>query len=167
MPEARDSTPTAHLMCGLVAAGKSTYARALAIERQAFYASLDAWMLQLHGIRFHEPEYAPLADRCRLQIWDAAEQVLGLGHDAVLDWNFWHPERRRAWKGRIEAAGFAVQLYFIDVTVETAIERAARRVEEGDPSSYLLSEADVREHAAIFVRPSQDEGIAMTVVRDT
>jgi predicted kinase len=157
--------PTAHLMCGLVAAGKSTYARALAAERRAFYASLDAWMLQLHGIRFHEPEYAPLADRCRLQIWDAAEQVLRLGHDAVLDWNFWNPERRRIWKDRIEAAGFAAHLHVVDVTVETAIERAARRAELGDPTSYLLSGADVRQHATIFVPPTPDEGIPITVVR--
>jgi predicted kinase len=154
-------------MCGLVAAGKSTYARALAAERHAFYASLDAWMLQLHGIRFHEPDYAPLADRCRLQIWYAAEQVLRLGHDVVLDWNFLHPQRRSTWRRRIEDAGFAVHLHFIDVSVETAIARAARRAEQGDPTSYVLTEADVRQHATIFVPPSEDEGIAMTVIRSS
>jgi predicted kinase len=160
-----NETPTAHLMCGLVAAGKSTYARRLAAERHAFYASLDAWMLQLHGIRFHEPEYAPLADRCRLQIWSAAEQVLRLGHDVVLDWNFWNPERRRAWKERIEAAGFGVLLHFVDVPLETAIARAAERAASGDPTSYRLTEADVRHHASIFVPPTDAEDISTTVIR--
>ena len=162
-----EDRPTAHLMCGLVAAGKSTYARRLAAERRAFYASLDAWMLQLHGIRFHEPEYGPLADRCRLQIWSVAEQILRLGHDVVLDWNSMHPERRRVWKDRIEAAGFPVHLHYIDVSVETAITRAAERAAGGDPTSYVLSDDDVRQHATIFVPPTPDEGIATTIVRST
>jgi predicted kinase len=162
-----EGTPTAHLMCGLVAAGKSTYARKLAAERGAFYASLDAWMLQLHGIRFHEPAYGPLADRCRLQIWSVAEQILRLGHDAVLDWNSFHPERRRVWKDRIESAGFPVHLHYIDVSLETAVARAAERAAAGDPTSYVLTEADVRQHASIFVPPSPAEGIATTVVRST
>ena len=161
------TTPTAHLMCGLVAAGKSTYARRLAAERRAFYASLDAWMLALHGIRFHEPTYGPLADRCRLQIWEVARQVLHLGHDVVLDWNCLHPERRRVWRDRIEAAGFPVLLHFVDVDLDTAIARAAQRAASGDPTSYLLTEEDVRQHATIFVPPTAAEGLAFTVVTQT
>jgi predicted kinase len=151
-------------MCGLVAAGKSTYARALADEREAFYASLDTWMLQLHGLRFHEPEYGPLSDRCRLQIWEVALQVLGLGHDVVLDWNFWSAARRRDWRERIDAAGFAVWLHVVDVPLDVAISRAAARAAAGDPTSYALTEAEVRQHASIYEPPTADEGIPMTIV---
>jgi predicted kinase len=161
------ATPTAHLMCGLVGSGKSTYARALATQRRAFFASLDAWMLQLHGLRFHEPEYGPLADRCRLQIWDAASQVMALGHDAVLDWNFWSVTRRRAWRDRIQQAGFGVHVHFIDVPLDVAIARTGDRATLGDPTSYVLTETEVRKHAAIFEPPSEAEGVPVTVVVPT
>jgi hypothetical protein len=51
--------PTIHLMCGLVAAGKTTLARKLAEELQlpAVRLSRDEWMIRPYGLPHEDPAY--------------------------------------------------------------------------------------------------------------
>ena len=45
-----DTEPTIHLLCGLVAAGKTTLAKQLARSLPAVRLSRDEWMIRLDGL---------------------------------------------------------------------------------------------------------------------
>lgn len=156
-----DAPPRVHLLCGLVAAGKTTHARRLEGEVPAVRFTLDEWMLRLYGLRYDDPEYVARLDGCTSLVWDTASQVLRLGHDVVLDWNQWSVDRRRAWRERAESAGFRVLLHHLDVPLGTAIARALGRDAAG---VHLIDEAGVRHSAAIFQPPTPDEGIEILTI---
>jgi predicted kinase len=156
--------PRVHLLCGLVGAGKTTYARRLAREVPAIRFSLDEWMLRLYELRYDDPRYAGSIDGCTSLIWDTASQVLDLGHDVVLDWNQWSLDRRRVWRHRAERAGYRVVLHHVDVSLDTAIRQTLARAAEGVDGTHRIDEAAVRHFSTIFEPPSLDEGIEIVTV---
>ena len=157
-------SPHVHLLCGLVGAGKTTYARRLAVELPAVRFTLDEWMLRLYGLRYDDPAYVARLDRCTTLIWDTACQVLGAGCDVILDWNQWSRERRREWRQRAETVGYEVVLHYIDVSLETAIKQTLGRGAADVADAHQIDEAGVRHLETIFQLPSEDEGIEIVTV---
>lgn len=146
-----------HLLCGLNGAGKSRYAKALPAVR----FSLDELMISRHGLRFDDPAYASLAAAAREELWLQALSQLRRGASVVLDWNLWSRRLRWDWSQRVIRAGFTVQLHYIRVPVEVAVQRAlARR----DPGSFGLTENEVRHLANLLEEPTADEGIPILVI---
>jgi predicted kinase len=159
-------TPRVHLLCGLPAAGKSTYARRLAAELPAVRFTLDEWMIRLYGLSYDDPAYPVRSEACQALIWDVAVQILGVGRDVVLDWNQWSRECRTTWRDRASELGYQVLLHQLDVPIEKAIAQALARTPETDrTTSHVIDAAGVRHLAAIFEAPSADEGIPIYVVR--
>jgi predicted kinase len=150
------SRPSVLLLAGLPGAGKTTSARQLEHDRPAVRFTLDEWMLRLHGLRFDEPEYAERLGPCQEVIWQTAAQVLAAGVDVVLDWNQWSRDRRALWTERARAGGHAVTLFWIDVPVEVAIDRAQGRTAE---FAHRVDGHGVRHLASLFEPPTNDEGI--------
>jgi protein-L-isoaspartate(D-aspartate) O-methyltransferase len=148
--------PVTHLLCGLPASGKTTYARALSENRGAVRFTLDEWMLRLYGLSYDDPEYAERSETCQHLIWDIALQLLRLGRDVILDWNQWSRERRARWRDRAGAEGFPVELHFLDVPLQTAIRRAQDR---SDAWSHDIDAGGVEHLASLLEVPSEDEGI--------
>jgi predicted kinase len=150
---------TVNLVCGLVCAGKTTLAKRLALELPAVRFTLDEWMLHLYGGRFDDPEYVARLENCKEVIWETALQVLNLGNDVVLDWNQWNPERRAEWRDRARNAGYPARLYFLDVSLEVAVQRARDRTAGGATLTHQIDEDGVRHFATIFVSPTTSEGL--------
>jgi len=146
-----------HLLCGLNGAGKSRYAKTLPVVR----FSLDQLMLRRHGLRFDDPAYPALAAAAREQLWGEALAQLNRGHAVVLDWNLWSRRLRREWSQRALTAGFAVQVHYIRVSVEVAVQRALARVDGG---SFALTENEVRHLAGLFEEPDAREGLPLLVI---
>jgi predicted kinase len=158
--------PRVHLVCGLLAAGKTTYARQLAAQLTAARFTLDEWMIRLYGLRYDDPTYVARLEGCQDLIWDVALQVLGLGHDVVLDWNMWSRKRRAFWQARAKDRGYEVLLHHLDVPLETAIAQALQRASDpGAGISHVIDEAGARHFASIFEPPTADEGVPIRVVR--
>ncbi|MGH3471106.1 MAG: AAA family ATPase [Nocardioidaceae bacterium] len=162
----RTRTATVHVLAGLNGSGKSTHARRLEKERPAVRFSLDEWMLRLHQIRYDDPSYPALADRCVSLIWDTAQQVLVTGTDVVLDWNQWSRARRRFWRERAGAAGHRLVLHHLTAPLDTAIHRAEQRANLAPSDSHNLDAAAVRHLADLFESPTPDEGIEVRIVND-
>ena len=160
-----DATPaTVHLLAGLNGAGKSTHARGLERACPAVRFTLDEWMLRLHRLRYDDPRYPELADRCQDLIWDLALQVLATGVDVVLDWNQWSRARRQTWRDKAVAAGHRPVLHYLPVPVDTAVARVEQRSGRGTDHAHALDASGVRHLARLFEVPATDEGLEILVV---
>lgn len=153
--------PTIHLMCGLVAAGKTTLARQLAGTLPAVRLSRDEWMLRLYGGRYDDPTYVERLGPCTELLWDFALQIVTAGSSVVLDWNFWSRTRRAEARRRAQAAGVRLRLHWLDLPVEVAVERAGARLRQQPPDAHRIDEGSVRHFATIFEAPTIDEGIVI------
>lgn len=115
-------------------------------------------MLRLHDLAYDHPDYPTAASHCRDLIWDTAVQVLYAGIPVVLDWNLWSRERRSEWVVRAAAAGSTCILHYLEVPLQTAINRAQSRTEQ---TAHKLSGDAVRHLAHIFEPPSEQEGFTL------
>ena len=166
MPGNRTCTPRVHLLGGLNGAGKTTYARRLEADVPAVRFTLDEWMLRLHDLRYDDPAYPELAERCKSLIGDTALEVLRAGVDVVLDWNQWSRERRREWATRATQAGFEPVLHCVRVPLDRAIAHATIRNADGRVYAHVLDAGAVRHLASIFEEPGEDEGLKIRVIGD-
>jgi predicted kinase len=153
--------PSVHLMCGLPAAGKTTYAVALAESRSAVRFTLDEMMLALFQLSHDDPAYVEAIPRCKSVIHKVAEQVLQVGHDVVFDWNHWGSARRAETAKWAADHGAKPVVHFVDVPVETAVQRALRRAKSAIPTAHVLDEEGVRHALSYFEGPSEVEGLAV------
>jgi predicted kinase len=153
--------PTIHLMCGLVAAGKTTLARQLARDLPAVRLSRDEWMLRLYGGRYDDPTYIARLQPCTEVLWDVATGIVGAGSSVILDWNFWNRELRSQARHRADACGAALVVHWLDVPVDLAAQRAKARLNDHPPDAHDIDEGAVRQFATIFEPPTTDESVAI------
>ena len=148
-----------HVLCGPVAAGKTTLAKRLADELPALRLSRDEWMLRLYGLPYDDPRCVAALDPCTALMWDVALATLRLGTSVVLDWNHWSRERRAEARARAQAAGFDVVVHYLDVPVDVAVERARARREAAPVDAHVVDDDGVRHLATIFEPPAPSEGL--------
>lgn len=149
---------TIHILCGVVAAGKTTLARRLAEDLPAARLSRDEWMLRLFGLAYDDPRYAERLEPCTELLWDVALEIVRAGSNVVLDWNFWSRRRRADAAARAASAGASVELHWVDVPLDEAMRRARMRT---DRHSHRVDEDGVRHLATIFEPPSDAEGMVV------
>lgn len=122
---------TLNVVFGPCAAGKTTYAHALARREHAVPFVLDEWGARLFAADLHGPiEFPWMLERlarCNGLIWSTAEAVLAAGTGVVLDTG----GMRRADRDRIremaEARGLSLQWHFVDAPLEVRRARVAER----------------------------------------
>lgn len=149
---------TLHLVCGKIAAGKSTLTRNLAKKLQTIVVSEDDWLARLYpeGVK-------SLADyvRCSRQLKDAMTghlvAVLRNGLSVVLDF----PANRldsRAWmRSLFEQAGCRHELHYLDVPDEVCKARLRLRNAEGQ-HEFHVSDEDFALITSHFMPPTPEEG---------
>jgi predicted kinase len=166
-------TATLHVIFGPCAAGKTTYAHALARREGAAPFVLDEWGARLFGPDLQGPiEFAWMLERlgrCNALIWSTAEGVLAAGASVVLDIG----AMRRADRDRIcqiaEAKGLPLQWHFVDSPQEVRRARVADRntakgetfVMEVTPEMFEMLEAIYEPPA-----PAELEGAVLSVSDD-
>ena len=162
-----------HVIFGPCAAGKTTYAHALARRETAVVFVLDEWGARLFGPDLQGPiEFAWMLERlarCNALIWSTAEAVLAAGAPVVLDTG----GMRRADRDRIrqmaEAKRLSLQWHFVDAPREVRRARVADRnaakgetfVMEVTPEMFEMLEA-VYEPPA----PAELEGAVVSASHD-
>jgi predicted kinase len=133
-----------HLVIGPVGAGKSTFAAGLCVEERAVRFTLDAWMAQLFGDDARPASgviewYVERRDRCLELIWKTAVSVLDLGVNVVLEIGLIQRSERTAFYDRVDAAGYPLTVYVLDLPRDVRRERVARRnVEQGETFSTVV-----------------------------
>lgn len=130
-----------HVVCGSTGAGKTTYSCHLSDRLGAVRFSIDEWMSALFWMDTPKPLQAAWsmerAERCFLQIWSVASQVVRRGAPCVLDVGFGDAKNRQKIYNLVIEAGLSMQLHFLDVPAAERWRRVQmRNAEKG--ATYQL-----------------------------
>jgi predicted kinase len=161
MQDAVLPTPTLHLLCGKVAAGKSTLAAQLAAMPRTILIAQDTWMAALYPGEVRTiADYVRLVPRLRAVLGPHVADLLRAGLSVVLDWPA-NTRTSRAWMRTIfRAAGSSHQLHVLDVPDEVCLARLEARNASGR-HEYTVSRAEFEELTGYLELPTPDEGFAV------
>lgn len=158
---------TLHMLCGKIAAGKSTLAATLARAPQTVLLCEDNWLARLYpGEIVTFEDYCLSSERLRETIAPHIENLLRCGLSVVLDFEANTPDSRAWMRGIAERAGARHQLHYLDVPDEVCRERLRRRNKAGS-HEFAASEAEFDAITAYFVAPTEAECLTVTVVATT
>ncbi len=116
-----DRQPVLHMLCGKIAAGKSSLAAELGAAPLTVIISEDKWMAPLFGEELREvADYVRLSPRLRKAMAPHVVDLLKAGVSVVLDYPA-NTLANRAWmKGIADAAGVPHHLHWLDAPTKSA-----------------------------------------------
>lgn len=154
----RDDTATLHLLCGKIAAGKSTLARRLASETRSLLISEDFWLSRLYPEEIQTLEdYLRCSGRLKQAMGPHVEALLRAGQSVVLDFPA-NTRRQRDWlRSLFVAAGADHRLHYLDLPDAVCKARLQHRNREGG-HDFAPSEDDFDLITGYFQPPAPEEG---------
>lgn len=163
MAPAPSTRPTLHLVCGKIAAGKSTLAARLAAADGTVLVAEDAWLAALFGDEMTTgADYVRYAARLRSAMGPHVTALLTAGLSVVLDFPANTVESRLWMRGIFEAAGAGHRLHLLAPPDAVCLERLRLRNAQGD-HPFKVSEAQFVRFSRHFAPPAPEEGF--TIVR--
>jgi predicted kinase len=152
-----------YLLCGKIAAGKSTLAKRLAAQLAALLISQDHWMSTLFPTENRTiDDFARLSGRLRAAMGPHVVDILRQGLSVVLDFPA-NTLTYRAWmRSLIIEAGVAHELHVLDFPDAVCKERLRRRNGSGR-HPYQVDEATYDLFTGYFVPPTPEEGFNIVV----
>jgi predicted kinase len=154
---------TLHLVCGKIAAGKSTLCARLAAAPGTVLIAQDRWLKCLFGDELKEvADYLRVLPKLCAAIGPHVTDLLKAEIDVVLDFPA-NTAKMRAWmKGLAEAANAAHVLHLLDVPDEECRARLRRRNAEGK-HDFAASDAQFDQITSYFQPPGPEEGLNIVV----
>jgi predicted kinase len=152
------SQATLHLVCGKIAAGKSTLTARIAAQPNTVLISEDDWLVRLYpGEQNCLEDYLRNSGRLRDAIAPHLAALLRAGMSVVLDFPANTPASRAWMRSVFEAAGAPHQLHFLDVDDATCKARLRVR-NAGGAHAFTVSDEVFDLFTSHFVPPHADEG---------
>ena len=157
------SKPTLYLLCGKIAAGKSTLARTLAAQPATLLISEDHWTSTLFGEDLKTiDDYTRYSARLRAAMAPHIVAILRQGLSVVLDFPA-NTVRNRAWmRSIIDEAGVPHELHVLDLPDEVCKQRLRQRNASG-AHPFEVSDAEYEQFTRYFVPPGPDEGFNLVI----
>ncbi len=154
---------TLHMLCGKIAAGKSTLTARLATAPHTVALSEDSWLARLYPGQINSvADYVRHAARLREAIAPHVEALLGAGLSVVLDFPA-NTVANRAWMREIiERSGARNVLHVLDVPDDVCRARLRARNAAGR-HDFAASDAEFDAITAYFTPPTEDEGFNIVV----
>jgi predicted kinase len=154
---------TLYLICGKIAAGKSTLARRLAKRPATLLITMDDWMRILFPTENRTiDDFARLSARLRAAMGPHVVDILRQDLSVALDFPA-NTLKWRTWmRSLITEAGVAHELHVLDVPDAICKERLRQRNESGH-HPYQVDEATYDQFMSYFVPPGPDEGFNVVV----
>jgi predicted kinase len=152
------SSATLHLLCGKIAAGKSTLAARLGEAENTIVLSEDRWLASLYPVEIKTlADYAQRSTRLREVLAPHIVSLLRLGLSVVLDFHA-NTVVARLWMRALFEEGDAYhQLHFLDVPDDVCRARLhARNVAGGH--DYAVDDSEFDFVTGFFVPPHASEG---------
>lgn len=152
------NTATLYLVCGKIAAGKSTFAKGLAERTQTVLISEDSWLAYLYPLQIKSLEdYARCSAQLRAAMAPHLVALLKAGTSVVLDFPS-NTLATRDWAREVvEQAAAAHELHYLDVSDELCKARLHARNVSGE-HSFETTEAQFDLFSQYFVAPQESEG---------
>lgn len=155
--------PVLHLMCGKIAAGKSTLSQRLAAQPHTLLISEDHWLSRLYGNEIHSLEhYVHRAGQLREALGPHVEAILRGGLSVVLDFPANTPNQRGWMKAIIDHSGADHALHYLDVPDAVCKQRLHARNASGE-HPFAPTDEEFEAIHRHFVPPADHEGF--TVIR--
>jgi predicted kinase len=157
---------TLHLLCGKIAAGKSTLARRLAGPDGTLLICEDDWLAALYpGQITTLGDYVCCSGRLKAVMGPHVEALLREGVSVVLDFPA-NTVKQRAWMRQIiDAAAVPHRLHFLDVPDDVCKARLRTRNASGT-HDFETSDADFDAITSHFVAPGREEEFELMVYSD-
>ena len=162
--------PTLHLISGLPASGKTTYATRLREGVDGVMFCLDRWLITLFG-RYSLPdvgleEHTRRVLACRELIWESAVPLLRRSVDVILDDGFFYREHRMRHVALAKEIGVDAVIHFVDTPLEQVRERLTRRNADLPRYNFHIDPGTLEGFLEMIQRPTPDEGARVVVVDD-
>ncbi|WP_420549118.1 AAA family ATPase [Curvivirga sp.] len=152
------------ILCGKIAAGKTTLSHKLAKDQSAILISQDQWMSTLYPDEVQDlKDYVKYSNRLDAVIGPHVKSLLTQSISVVMDFPANTLEQRAWLKGLADEAGVVHQLYFLDVSDDVCKERLRERNASGE-HPYDVSEAIFDQFNKYFVAPTADENLNVIVL---
>lgn len=149
---------TLHMLCGKIAAGKSTLAAQLAEEASTVLMSEDHFLAKLYPAEIATlDDYVRSAARLRAAIAPHITDLLRRGMSVALDFQANTPAARLWMREIFEAADADHQLHYLEASDALCKRRLAARNASG-AHEYQVSEAEYDLFTSYFVPPTAAEG---------
>lgn len=160
---------TLHLISGLPASGKTTYATQLRDQVNGVLFCLDRWLITLFG-RYSLPdvgqdEHTRRVLACRELIWESAAELLQRSVDVVLDDGFFYREHRMRHVALAEGIGASATIHFVDTPLDEVRVRLERRNADLPRYNFHIDPGTLQGFLAMIERPSDKEGATVVRVR--
>jgi predicted kinase len=151
------------MLCGKIAAGKSTLARQLAEAPATVLVSQDHWLSHLYKDELQTvADFIRYSGRLRAAMSSHLQAVLAAGVSVVLDFPANTVALRQWMRGIYIDAGADHRLHFLDVPDEICRARLHAR-NAGGMHEYAASDAEFDEITRYFLPPSPQEGFTIIV----
>ena len=160
-----DHTPTLHMVCGKIAAGKSTLAAELGHQPGTVVISEDAWLHTLFGDQMSTgADFVRCSDKLRHVLGPHITSMLKAGVSVVLDGHANTIASRLWMRGLFEAAGADHRLHVLDASDDLCLARLHAR-NAGDEHPFKVTDAQFRQFTKAYAPPTENEGFQVIVHR--
>jgi len=154
------------MICGKIAAGKSTLAAQLAEARATILIAEDTWTSTLYPDELKTvADYGKYSRRLRQAMGGHVEGLLRAGLSVVLDFPANTPANREWMRGICTNAGVGHRLHFLDMTDEVCRARMHRRNAAGT-HAFVVSDQEFDVITSYFVPPDPSERFDVVVYRE-
>jgi predicted kinase len=152
------SRATLHMMCGKIAAGKTTLSARLGEAKNTIVISEDRWVAELYAAEIKSlADYFRRSERLRATLKPHIVDLLRAGVSVVLDFHANTVASRLWMRGLFEEGRASHQLHVLDVPDEVCRARMhARNAALVD--DYATSDAEFDHVTSFFVPPDPSEG---------
>jgi len=156
---------TLYLLCGKIAAGKTTLARRLAAKPATLLISEDHWTSTLFPDELKTiDDYDRLSARLRAAMGPHIVGILQQGVSVVLDFPANTVEYRDWMRSLIAEAKAAHEFHWLDLPDAICMQRLQER-NAGGQHPFQVSKAEFDLFTRYFVPPGSDEGFNLVVHR--